>query len=63
MHQTNSEADVVEFLRGEHQRFLSAKLAIDDFTFDVRLESAKHTGDLSLHSTTISSITNRFRRR
>ena len=40
--QTNrpdSDADVAILLRGEHQRFLSTKLAMADIAFDVLLET------------------------
>jgi predicted nucleotidyltransferase len=38
-HRPDSDADVAVLLRGEHQRFLSAKLAMADIAFDVLLET------------------------
>ena len=38
-HRRNSDADVAVLLRGEHQRFLSTKLAMADVAFDVLLET------------------------
>ena len=39
-HQPESYADVAVLLRGEHQRFLTTKLAMSDVAFDVLLEPA-----------------------
>ncbi|MEY2341472.1 nucleotidyltransferase domain-containing protein [Acidithiobacillus sp. IBUN Pt1247-S3] len=38
-HRPDSDADVAVLLRGEHQRFLSAKLDMADIAFDVLLET------------------------
>lgn len=38
-HRTDSDADVVVLLKGEHQRFLPTKLAMADAAFDVLLET------------------------
>jgi predicted nucleotidyltransferase len=38
-HQPDSDADVAILLRGEHQRFLSAKLDMADVAFDVLLDT------------------------
>lgn len=38
-HQPDSDADVAVLLRGEHQRFLTTKLAMADVAFDVLLET------------------------
>ena len=38
-HRPDSDADVAVLLRGEHQRFLSAKLDMADAAFDVLLET------------------------
>lgn len=38
-HGPNSDADVAVLLSGEHQRFLSTKLAMADVAFDVLLET------------------------
>ena len=38
-HRPDSDADVAILLRGEHQRFLSTKLAMADIAFDVLLET------------------------
>ena len=38
-HRPDSDADVAVLLRGEHQRFLSAKLDMADVAFDVLLET------------------------
>lgn len=38
-HKPDSDADVAVLLRGEHQRFLTAKLDMADVAFDVLLET------------------------
>lgn len=38
-HRPGSDADVAVLLSGEHQRFLSTKLAMADVAFDVLLET------------------------
>ena len=38
-HRPDSDADVAVLLRGEHQRFLRAKLDMADIAFDVLLET------------------------
>lgn len=38
-HRPDSDADLAVLLRGEHQRFLSAKLDMADVAFDVLLET------------------------
>ncbi|MBR4878129.1 MAG: nucleotidyltransferase domain-containing protein [Rhodocyclaceae bacterium] len=38
-HRPDSDADVAVLLRGEHQRFLTAKLDMADIAFDVLLET------------------------
>lgn len=38
-HRPDSDADVAVLLNGEHQRFLTTKLAMDDVAFDVLLET------------------------
>jgi len=38
-HRPDSDADVAVLLRGEHQRFMSAKLDMADVAFDVLLET------------------------
>lgn len=38
-HRPDTDADVAVLLRGEHQRFLSAKLDMADVAFDVLLET------------------------
>ena len=38
-HRVDSDADVVVLLSGEHQRFLTTKLAMSDVAFDVLLET------------------------
>ncbi|WP_028220881.1 nucleotidyltransferase domain-containing protein [Paraburkholderia oxyphila] len=38
-HRPDSDADVAVLLRGEHRRFLSAKLDLADVAFDVLLET------------------------
>ncbi len=38
-HRPDSDADVAVLLRGEHQRFLTAKLDMADVAFDVLLET------------------------
>ena len=38
-HRADSDPDVAFLLRGEHQRFLSTKLAMSDVAFDVMLET------------------------
>lgn len=38
-HRSDSDADVAVLLRGEHQRFLTTKLAMADVAFDVLLET------------------------
>lgn len=38
-HRPDSDADVAVLLRGEHQRFLTAKLDMADAAFDVLLET------------------------
>lgn len=38
-HRPDSDADVAVILRGEHQRFLTAKLEMADIAFDVMLET------------------------
>lgn len=38
-HRSDSDADVAVLLRGEHQRFLTAKLDMADVAFDVLLET------------------------
>jgi uncharacterized protein len=38
-HRPDSDADVAVLLSGEHQRFLTTKLAMDDVAFDVLLET------------------------
>ena len=38
-HRPDSDADVAVLLRGEHQRFLTTKLAMADVAFDVLLET------------------------
>ena len=38
-HRSDSDADVAVLLNGEHQRFLTTKLAMADVAFDVLLET------------------------
>jgi predicted nucleotidyltransferase len=38
-HRPDSDADVAVLLRGEHEQFLNAKLAMADAAFDVMLET------------------------
>ena len=38
-HRADSDADVAVLLSGEHQRFLTTKLAMSDVAFDVLLET------------------------
>ncbi len=38
-HRRDSDADVAVLLSGEHQRFLTTKLAMSDVAFDVLLET------------------------
>lgn len=38
-HRADSDADVAVLLNGEHQRFLSTKLAMADLAFDVLLDT------------------------
>jgi predicted nucleotidyltransferase len=38
-HRSDSDADVAVLLRGEHQRFLTAKLDMADVAFDVLLDT------------------------
>ena len=38
-HRPDSDADLAVLLRGEHQRFLTTKLALADIAFDVLLET------------------------
>lgn len=38
-HRPDSDADVAVILRGEHQRFLSAKLDMSDLAFEVLLDT------------------------
>lgn len=38
-HRVDSDADVAVLLSGEHQRFLTTKLAMSDVAFDVLLET------------------------
>lgn len=38
-HRPDSDADLAVLLQGEHQRFLSTKLDMADFAFDVMLET------------------------
>jgi len=38
-HRPDSDADVAVLLRGEHQRFLTTKLAMADVAFEVLLET------------------------
>ncbi len=38
-HRPDSDADVAPLLRGDHQRFLTTKLAMADLAFDVLLET------------------------
>ena len=38
-HRPDSDADVAVLLSGEHQRFLTTKLAMSDVAFDVLLET------------------------
>lgn len=38
-HSSDSDADVAVLLNGEHQRFLTTKLAMSDVAFDVLLET------------------------
>lgn len=38
-HRPNSDADVAVLLSGEHQRFLTTKLAMSDVAFEVLLET------------------------
>ena len=38
-HRPDSDVDVAVLLRGEHQRFLTAKLEMADIAFDVLLET------------------------
>ncbi len=38
-HRSDSDADVAVLLHGEHQRFLTTKLAMADVAFDVLLET------------------------
>ena len=38
-HSPDSDADLVVLLAGEHQRFLTTKLAMSDVAFDVLLET------------------------
>jgi len=45
-HRPDSDADVAVLLRGEHQRFLTTKLAMADVAFDVLLETGVNISPL-----------------
>lgn len=45
-HRTDSDADVAVLLSGEHQRFLTTKLAMSDVAFDVLLETGVNISPL-----------------
>ena len=40
-HRADSDVDLAVLLRGEHQRFMSAKLNMADMAFDVLLETGR----------------------
>ncbi|MES2830372.1 MAG: nucleotidyltransferase domain-containing protein [Pseudomonadota bacterium] len=45
-HRPDSDADVAVLLAGDHQRFLTTKLAMGDVAFDVLLETGIHISPL-----------------
>ena len=45
-HRPDSDADVAVLLNGEHQRFLTTKLAMADVAFDVLLETGVNISPL-----------------
>lgn len=47
-HRPDSDADVAVLLIGEHQRFLSTKLAMADVAFDVLLETGVNISPLPI---------------
>lgn len=47
-HQPDSDADVAILLRGEHQRFVTTKLAMADTAFDVLLETGINISPLPI---------------
>ena len=47
-HRPDSDADVAVLLTGEHQRFLSTKLAMADEAFDVLLETGVNISPLPI---------------
>ena len=47
-HRPDSDADVAVLLTGEHQRFLSTKLAMADVAFDVLLETGVNISPLPI---------------
>lgn len=47
-HRADSDADVAVLLRGEHQRFLTTKLAMADVAFDVLLETGINISPLPI---------------
>lgn len=47
-HRPDSDADLAVILRGEHQHFLSAKLAMADVAFDVLLETGIRVSPLPI---------------
>ena len=47
-HRPDSDADVAVLLVGEHQRFLSTKLAMADVAFDVLLETGVNISPLPI---------------
>jgi predicted nucleotidyltransferase len=47
-HRPNSDADVAVLLSGEHQRFLTTKLAMSDVAFEVLLETGINISPLPI---------------
>ena len=47
-HRHDSDADVAIILNGEHQRFLTTKLAMADLAFDVLLETGINISPLPI---------------
>ncbi len=47
-HRPDSDADVAVLLSGEHQRFLTTKLAMSDVAFDVLLETGINISPLPI---------------
>lgn len=47
-HRPDSDADVAVLLSGEHQRFLTTKLAMADVAFDVLLETGVNISPLPI---------------